>query len=124
MERPALRVRGPRAQLAFLGILADGQAAVIQVESADGGTTWSEPTRVDSGGAVLPHISPRITSTGTLLWAQVDTEGKVEICTSGPQAGCRHTGQGTIQSLELTSTGVVFTSREDDHSWAVQSLDL
>jgi hypothetical protein len=124
MERPVIRVQESRLELAFLAVLADGQVAVLTIDSSDGGDSWGEPMRADFGGGVYPHIGPRHTADGALIWAQPGDDGQVEICSSSPQAGCHHTGKDTIRSLEPTSTGAIFTSRGDEQAWAAHTVDL
>jgi hypothetical protein len=101
IELPALSASGNTVYLAMIAI----EVGAVDVEastSKDGGTTWTEVTRLPSEGRALPHLAPAWDG-GQIVWAAWG-ERESELCRATPgavTAECVNVGSARIQSFAV-----------------------
>ncbi len=117
-DLPVLGIQNGVMTLAFLDI-DEGETALLVTASTDGGATWSPPGRLDSGGRVFSHVSPRLWDGGVAWLQQGDDEA--EYCWDGGPQTCIGLGATEVAGLARHGERVVVSVRVDGE-WVLREV--
>ncbi len=121
-DRPQLNMSGRRLQMSFLTFDATHAGAHLwMVQSDDDGRTWGNPTAIDSGGQVIPTVTPQWIGP-QLIWARMSEVG-IAVCRTviGAATECADTEAHAIDSI-VPNDGGATVSVLIDKEWQVREL--